>query len=152
MSLINDHCATIFAICLLNFYKTEVQTVILRCLTGLHLDWFRHYGLRCGWRPCMCLANSQKKATDKWPFYDHFWPFLANCMAIFHKTEIQTVILRYLMGLNLDWFKSYGLRCRWRLRACLANFKKIATDKWTFYYHIWPFFCQLYVYLSQSWD
>ena len=77
-----------FANCMFIFHKTEVQMVILRCLTGLHLDWFRHYGLRCRWRPCMCLANSQKIATDKWPFYDHFWPFLANCMAIFHKTEI----------------------------------------------------------------
>ena len=25
------------------------------------------------------------------------------------------------------------------------------TDKWPFYNHIWPFFCQLYVYLSQNW-
>ena len=64
--------------------------------------------------------------------------FSANCMFIFHKTEGQTVILRCLTGLNLDWFKSYGLRCRWRPRTCL------------FYHHIWPFFRQLYVYLSQN--
>ena len=31
--------------------------------------------------------------TGKWLFYNHFWPFFANCMVIFHKTEVQTVIL-----------------------------------------------------------
>ena len=43
----------------------------------------------------------------------------ANCMFIFHKTEFQTVILRCLTGLNLDWFKIYGL--------CMTNSQKIAT-------------------------
>ena len=33
--------------------------------------------------------------------------FFANGMFIFHKTEIQTVILRCLMSLNLNWYKSY---------------------------------------------
>ena len=78
--------------------------------------------------------------------------FSANCMFIFHKKEVQTVILRCLTGLNIDWFKNYGLRCKLRPRGCLANFQNIATDRWTFYYHIWPFFCQLYGYLSQKWD
>ena len=32
--------------------------------------------------------------------------FLANYMNIFHKTEIQTVILRCLVCLNLNWVKS----------------------------------------------
>ena len=54
--------------------------------------------------------------------------FSANCMYIFHKIEVQTVILRCLTGLNLDWFKSYGLRCRMRPRACFAKFQKIVID------------------------
>ena len=33
--------------------------------------------------------------------------FFANYMYIFHKTEIQMVILRCLMSLKLNWFKSY---------------------------------------------
>ena len=37
--------------------------------------------------------------------------FFAMCIFKFHKTEVQTVILRCLMGLNLNWFKSYGLKC-----------------------------------------
>ena len=32
--------------------------------------------------------------------------FFANCINIFHKTEVQTVILRYLVCLNLNWIKS----------------------------------------------
>ena len=33
--------------------------------------------------------------------------FFTVCIFIFHKTEVQMV----LMGLNLNWFKSYGLKC-----------------------------------------
>ena len=33
--------------------------------------------------------------------------FFGNYMTIFHKTEVQTVILRCLTGLNHDWFKSW---------------------------------------------
>ena len=44
------------------------------------------------------------------------------------------------MGLNLDWVKRYGLRCRLRPRASSANSQKIATDKWSFLDHIWTFF------------
>ena len=43
----------------------------------------------------------KKIASDKWPCNDHTWPFFANYMFIFHKTEIQTVILRCLTSLNL---------------------------------------------------
>ena len=107
---INDRVATVsghfFAICVFIFHKTEVQTVILRCLTGLNLNWFKSYGLRCNLRPRASSVNSQKIATDKWPFYDQIWPFFANHMVIFHKTEIQTVILRCLISLNLNWYKS----------------------------------------------
>ena len=42
-----------------------------------------------------------------------FWPFLANfllCTKIFHKTEVQTGILRCWRGLNLNWFKSYDTK------------------------------------------
>ena len=50
--------------------------------------------------------------------------FFAICIFIFHKTEIQTVILRWLTGLNLNWFNSYGLRCSWSPRASSVNLKK----------------------------
>ena len=77
-------------------------------------------------------------------------PFFAMCMFIFHKTEVQRVILICLMGLNFNWFKSYGLKCILRLNATLANSQKMATDKWPIYEHFWSFFCQLYIHLSQN--
>ena len=42
------------------------------------------------------FAMRHPVATDKLPFYNHIWSFLANYMFIFHKTEIQRVILRCL--------------------------------------------------------
>ena len=93
--------------CMFIFHKNQVQTVILRCLTGLNFDWLKSYGLRWRWRPRNRLANSQKKATEKCPFYYHIWPFFANCMFIYHKTEVQTVILRCLTSLNLNWYNRH---------------------------------------------
>ena len=48
------------------------------------------------------LINSNFK-----PIYGHFF---ANYMFIFHKTEIQTVILRYLTIINLNPYKSYDTK------------------------------------------
>ena len=42
-----------------------------------------------------------------------FGHFFANCMSIFHKTEVQTVILVYLTGLKSDWFKGYDTKCKY---------------------------------------
>ena len=115
------------------FHKTEVQKVILRCRMGLNLDWFKSYGLRCGLRLRASTANSQKLATDKWPCNNHTWPFFANYMLIFHKTEIQTVILRCLTNLNINWFKSYYTK---RQNAKNANvlFCSKSQQKWQWKY------------------
>ena len=58
-------------------------------------------------KPIDCFETN---LNDKWPFYDHFWPFYVNPMDIFHKTEVQTVILRCLTSLNLNWYKSYDTK------------------------------------------
>ena len=42
------------------------------------------------------------------------------------------------MGLNLDWVKSYGLKCSLRHRASSASSQKIAANKLPFLDHIWP--------------
>ena len=106
------------AICIFFFHKTEVQTLNLRCLTGLNLNWFISYSLRCSRRPCVSSVNFWKIATDKWSFYDHIWPFLASCMFSFHKNEIQTVISRCLMSLNLNWHKSYDTKPKMQKAFC----------------------------------
>ena len=94
------HCTTIsghfFTICMFIFHKTEVQTVILRCLMSLNLDWFKSYGLRCSLRPRASLANSQKISTDKWPFYDHIWPFSRQ--------------LHLNLSQNCNWYKRYDTK------------------------------------------
>ena len=51
--------------------------------------------------------------TNKCQFYDHFWLFFHQLYVIFHKTEVQTVILRCLTGLNSDWFKGYDTKCKY---------------------------------------
>ena len=50
--------------------------------------------------------------------------FFAICIFFFHKTEVQTVILRCWMGLDLNWFKSYGLKCNLMPSGLLANSRK----------------------------
>ena len=110
-----------FANCMFIFHKTEVQTVIFRCLMGLNLDWFKIYGLWYKRRPRTCLANFQKIVIDKWSFYYHIWPFFASCVLIFHKTEIQTVILRCWMSLNFNWYKSYDKKHKNAKNVKVAN-------------------------------
>ena len=39
--------------------------------------------------------------------------FFSILPSIFHKTEIQTVILRCWTGLNHNWFKSYDTKHKW---------------------------------------
>ena len=51
--------------------------------------------------------------TGKWLFYDHVWPFFANCMIIFHKTEVQTVSLTCIIDLNSDWLKTYDTKSKY---------------------------------------
>ena len=49
----------------------------------------------------LCLRNGY--------FFTILGHFFANYMIIFHKTEVQTVILRCLVCLNLNWIKSYDI-------------------------------------------
>ena len=107
------------------FHKKEVQMVILRCLTGLNITWFKNYGLRCKWRPWACLANFQNIATDKWIRYYHIWPFFANYMVILYKNEIQMVILRSLKSLNLNWFNDCDTK-----RKNAKNAKECFCTRW----------------------
>ena len=62
--------------------------------------------------PVFC--NFVRKNTENlWLINGHFRTisghFLANYIKIFHKKEVQTVILRCLVCLNLNWIKSYNL-------------------------------------------
>ena len=52
-------------------------------------------------------------------------------MFIFHKTEIQTVILRGLTSLNLNWYKSYDTICKkHKKHKCVFLYKIAKKQKW----------------------
>ena len=57
-----------------------------------------------------------------------FWQSFPFFLYIFHKTELQTVILRYWTVLNLNWFKSYDSKCKY-IFLDLVNSQN---DKWPF--------------------
>ena len=78
--------------------------------------------------------------------------FFSNCINIIHKTEVQTVTLKCLMGLNLIWCKSYNTKHKMQKTHTSTNSPKFESDKWPFYDRFWPFLCQLYEHLSKNWD
>ena len=92
-----------FTNCMFIFYKTEVQTVILRCLTGLNLDFIRYDSCFSSKASKLPLAHYLDLNGHFTTIYGHFF---ANYIDIFHKNEIQVVILRYVVCLNLNWIKS----------------------------------------------
>ena len=60
------------------------------------------------------VFNFVRKINEKLPLINgHFMTlsghFSASYIEIFHKTEVQTVILRCLVCLNLNWIKSYNI-------------------------------------------
>jgi hypothetical protein len=133
---INDRVTTIsghfFAICIFIFHKTEVQTVILRCLTGLNLNWFKSYGVRCNLRPKASLANSPKIATDKRPLYNHIWPFfLLTTWFSFTKLRFRDW---FLMSLNFNWYKSYDTKRKNSKNTNLCFWTKLQKKrKWKYF-------------------
>jgi hypothetical protein len=89
------------------FHKTEIQMVILRCLLCLNLNWVKSYDI-------FWFFNFERKKPENLSLKNgHFLMisghFIANYINIFHKTEIQMVILRCLLCLNLNWVKSYDI-------------------------------------------
>ena len=51
--------------------------------------------------------------NNEWLFYYYFWSNYANCIFIFHKADVQTVILMCLTGIKPDWFKGYDAKCKY---------------------------------------
>ena len=45
---------------------------------------------------------------------------IANYINIFYKTEVPTVILRWLMSLNLNWIKSYDINYNLFWQLCFS--------------------------------
>ena len=134
------------------FHKIELQTIILICLTCLNLIWIKSYNI-IFFISCF-LQFCEKNTENLWFINGHLGiisgQFLANYMKIFHKKEILTVILRCLVGLNLNWIKSYDIilvemifyhawKCIILWLVCQSEFwhllKKLALifSKWLFF-------------------
>ena len=92
------------------FHKTEVPTVILRCLMSQNLNWIISYDInyKLFWQ--LCFSILEEKKASKMAI---FLLFFGNYMDIFHKTGIQTVILRCLVCLNPNWIKSCDIVIGW---------------------------------------
>ena len=99
-STTSDH---FFTNCMFIFYKTEVQTVVLRCLTGLNLEFLRYGSCFSSEVSKLPLARYLDLNGHFTTIYGHFF---ASYTDISHKTEIQAVILRYAVCLILNWIKS----------------------------------------------
>ena len=80
------------------FHKTEVQTVILMCLMSQNLNWFKSYDTKSTLMPRKILAKSEIDHQNLHLINGHIMTisdhFCANSLEEFHKTEVQTVILR----------------------------------------------------------
>ena len=105
-----------FASCINSFHKTEDLTVILRGPTLFFniLIWSKRSFFASSLLLVFCNFVRKKK-ENLWLTNGHFITisghFFANYIKIFHKTEIQTVILRCLVCLNpnLDqklWYRN----------------------------------------------
>ena len=92
----------------------------------------------------------------KWPFSTISNHFFADHMNIFHKNLVQTVILKWLTCLNLDWIKGYNMKqnkvISFFLQFCIEKAWKFTTQKWPFYDPFWPFFCQLHQIFQKNWN
>ena len=95
------------------FHKTEVPTVILRCLMSQNLNWIISYDInyKLFWQ--LCFSILEEKKASKMAIFWLLGSFFGNYMDIFHKTGIQTVILRCLVCLNPNWIKSYDIVIGW---------------------------------------
>ena len=107
------------------FHKTEIQRVILRCLLSLYLIWFKSYDIKCSIRSNVILAKSESLHKHLQLLNRHFKTifghFFANCIFIFHKTEVQTVIFRCSTGLDLNWIKGYDTKRKQTLKRKKHN-------------------------------
>ena len=66
----------------------------------------------------LSIRNSRVHLSCSTTISGHFFDI---CMAIFHRAEVQTVILRCLMGLNLEF---------WKNNSCLSSDVSKLTSVW----------------------
>ena len=96
------------------FHKTGVLRNISRCLTCRNLNWIKSYNIRHNFIHFQGVFKFGRRKKEKLPlinghFMTIFGHFYASYIEIFHKTEVQKVILRCLVCLNLTLIQSYNI-------------------------------------------
>ena len=81
--------------------------------------------MQCAWLILYQIKCVQKKSRlTNCRFTTISSQISAIYMTIFHKPEVQTVILRCWMGLYLNWFKSYDTKCNFSIFVLVGFCKK----------------------------
>ena len=132
------------------FHKTEVPTVILRCLMSQNLNWIISYDInyKLFWQ--LCFSILEEKKASKMAIFWLQWSFFGNYMDIFHKTEIQKVILRCLVCLKPNWLKSCDIVIgwnkffrAWKYRSKFLHLRRktaVTFSIWLFFKILWWFY------------
>ena len=98
--MINGYFTAISGHFPVNCHKTEVQTVILMCLTNQNSNMFKSHDTKCTLMLHPTFAKSEIDHQNLHLINGQFTTlsghFCANYMKIFHKTEVQTVIFEVL--------------------------------------------------------
>ena len=93
------------------FHKTEALTVILVCPICINLNWIKSNDMNHNFVFVSIFQFCKKKKRKFTNHISHFTTIYGHLLAIhnniFHKTEVQTIILRCLGHLYLNWIKSY---------------------------------------------
>ena len=91
------------------FHKTEVLMNISGSQACLNLNWFKSYNIKQNFVLIQFFQFCKKKKSNLQLINGHFTTisnhFSDNFTTIFHKTEVQKVILRCLEYLCLNWIK-----------------------------------------------
>ena len=110
------HFTTISAYYINIFHKTGVQTNIVRCecLPCLDLNWIKSYGIKQSFSFSFQGFFNFLRKNENLPLINSHFPtisghFSTSYIKIFHTTEVQKVILRCLVCLNLNWIKIYDI-------------------------------------------
>ena len=100
------------------FYKNEVQSVILRCLTCLYLNWFKCYDTKRQKRKNSKNAKLSKLVNSCKNIFKSFHSFLWISQ---WKIEIER--------LNISHFKAFGIiNLQYEIRICQIIYNKVWFD------------------------
>ena len=123
-STTSDHY---FTNCMFIFYKTEVQKIILRCLTCLYLYWFKSYDTKRQKHKNSKSAKLSKLVNSCKNIFRSFHSFLWISQ---WKIEVE--------GLNMSHFKAFGMiNLQYEIRICQIIYNKVTMNAYIWYELTW---------------